>query len=166
MKSSTSTLNPFAQSYVPLAQRELLNKEEDYQTPPTEASYGHPVLDDQKVKGQQFDGLHGVPSENPHEIDAKLMDEDSEMDLVYLQMTFPDVSDQSLLDVYNVNRGDLEAAVDMLNHLESADDGSDALDVKIPQEPVPSGECSSMKAVNVTGESSSASGSPGLAVPT
>jgi len=118
MKSSTSTLNPYAVSYVPLAQRELPNKEEDYHTPATEASYGHAVIDDQKLKGQQVDAPDGVPSENPHEMDAKLMDEDSEMDLAYLQMTFPGVSDQSLLDVYNVNRGDLEAAVDMLNHLE------------------------------------------------
>ncbi|GMH12438.1 hypothetical protein Nepgr_014279 [Nepenthes gracilis] len=41
-----------------------------------------------------------------------------EMDLADLRMTFSGVSDQSLIDVYSVNWGDLEATVDMLSHLE------------------------------------------------
>lgn len=158
-------MNPFAQSYVPLALREFPNKEEDDQTFPT--SDGQPPIDDQKLKGQQVDAPHGLPSENLHEMDAKLMDEESEIDLAYLQMTFPGVSDQSLLDVYNVNRGDLEASVDMLTHLESADDFPDSSGAEVPEEPVPLGECSSVKVLNVTGESSNASGSSSdLAVPT
>ncbi|KAF7830225.1 polyadenylate-binding protein-interacting protein 5-like [Senna tora] len=36
----------------------------------------------------------------------------------YLRMAFPGISDQSLVDVYIVNRGDLDAAIDMLSQLE------------------------------------------------
>lgn len=45
-------------------------------------------------------------------------DEDSDMDLAYLQMIFPGISEQSLSDVYQANRCDLDSAVDMLNQLE------------------------------------------------
>ncbi|KAL3844127.1 hypothetical protein ACJIZ3_001530 [Penstemon smallii] len=46
-------------------------------------------------------------------------DEDSDMDLAYLLMTYPGISEESLSDVYLANRCDLDAAVDMLNQLEA-----------------------------------------------
>ena len=48
----------------------------------------------------------------------QIMDEEFNMDLEYLRMTFPGLSIESLLDVYMANNRDLEAAVDMLDQLE------------------------------------------------
>lgn len=44
--------------------------------------------------------------------------DDMDMDIAYLQMTFPGISEESLSDVYTANNYDLDAAVDMLNQLE------------------------------------------------
>ncbi|XP_057525163.1 polyadenylate-binding protein-interacting protein 5-like [Amaranthus tricolor] len=158
MNSSTSTLNPNAASYVPLFKREVINEDKYSKTMlgKVAVSDSHLTVNDDKLKGQQADAADGLSSEEFIERDNKYMDEDSEMDLAYLQMMFPGVSDQSLADVYAVNLGDLDSAVDMLTDLESADSLPDALDIEHPEEPVSSGECSSVKAmtVNVTGESS------------
>lgn len=118
MKSSTSTLNPYAASYVPLFKREV-NEDKTSKTLSGQSavSDAQPNVDGYKLKGQQADAADGVSSENSQE-DSKFMDEESEMDLAYLQMIFPGVSDQSLADVYHVNRGDLDSAVEMLTHLE------------------------------------------------
>ncbi|XP_051119597.1 polyadenylate-binding protein-interacting protein 6-like [Andrographis paniculata] len=43
---------------------------------------------------------------------------DEDMDLAYLQMTFPGISYESLHSVYITSRCDLDAAVDMINQLE------------------------------------------------
>lgn len=43
---------------------------------------------------------------------------DHELDLAYLTAEFPGLSEQSLVDVYCANAGDLEASVDMLIQLE------------------------------------------------
>ncbi|XP_010670768.2 polyadenylate-binding protein-interacting protein 6 [Beta vulgaris subsp. vulgaris] len=157
MKSSTSTLNPYAASYVPLFKREV-NEDKTSKTLSGQSavSDAQPNVDGYKLKGQQADAADGVSSENSQE-DSKFMDEESEMDLAYLQMIFPGVSDQSLADVYHVNRGDLDSAVEMLTHLESADNLPDVLDIEQPEKPVSPGQCSSVKAANVTGESSSSS---------
>lgn len=166
MNSSTSTLNPNAASYVPIFKR--LDNEPDLKNLPftVPLSGAHPSVDDHKLKGQQVDAADGVPSGNSQEADSKIMDEESEMDLAYLQMTFPGLSDQSLADVYNFNSGDLDASVDMLNHLESADNLQDALDIEHPEKPVSSSECPPVKTVNVTGESSSSARPSDLAVAT
>ncbi|KAL2897695.1 Polyadenylate-binding protein-interacting protein 6 [Bienertia sinuspersici] len=161
MSSGTSTLNPYADSYVPISKREVNNEDKDSKTVPREApavSDFHPTtVDDYKLKGQQVDASDVVvSSEHSHETESKFVDEESEMDLAYLQMVFPGVSDQSLADVYNFNRGDLESAMDMLTDLESGDNPSHSLGIEQPEEPVSSGESSSVNTVNVTGESSSA----------
>lgn len=44
--------------------------------------------------------------------------EEQELDLAYLTAEFPGMSEQSLVDVYCANAGDLEASVDMLIQLE------------------------------------------------
>ena len=49
-----------------------------------------------------------------------ILDEEFEMNLTYLQMTFPGISDESLSNVYLANKGDLESTVVMLNQLEVA----------------------------------------------
>ncbi|KAJ9537506.1 LOW QUALITY PROTEIN: hypothetical protein OSB04_030239, partial [Centaurea solstitialis] len=46
------------------------------------------------------------------------MDVDHDMNLAYLQMILPGISDESLSGVYTTNGGDMEATVEMLNQLE------------------------------------------------
>lgn len=162
MNSSTSSLNPYAQAYVPIAKREVRTEDEGSKTLLGECG----ASDDLKLKGQQIDDTRSAPSQNPHQMENKFTDEESEMDLAYLQMMFPGVSDQSLVDVYNVNMGDLEAALDMLNDLELSDNQPDALKTEDAKEPIPSGERLPMKLLNATGESSSSTGSSDLAVAT
>lgn len=120
MNSSTSTLNPNAASYVPLFKREVISEDKYSKTMLGKAAVSDPHLtvNDDKLKGQQADASDGLSSEEFIEMDTKYMDEESEMDLAYLQMMFPGVSDQSLADVYTVNLGDLDSAVDMLTDLE------------------------------------------------
>lgn len=48
----------------------------------------------------------------------QIMDEEFDMDLEYLRMIFPGLSNDSVLDVYMANNRDLEATIDMLNQLE------------------------------------------------
>ncbi|RWR77488.1 polyadenylate-binding protein-interacting protein 6 [Cinnamomum micranthum f. kanehirae] len=50
--------------------------------------------------------------------DRQSLIEDYELDLAYLAAAFPSISEQSLVDVYCANFGDLEASVDMLIQLE------------------------------------------------
>ncbi|KAB2079558.1 hypothetical protein ES319_A05G012200v1 [Gossypium barbadense] len=64
----------------------------------------------------------------------QIMDEEFDMDLEYLRMMFPGLSNDSVLDVYMANNGDLEATIDMLNQLEmytveSSDTLLDTLDI-------------------------------------
>ncbi|XP_074286367.1 polyadenylate-binding protein-interacting protein 5-like [Silene latifolia] len=152
MKTNASTLNPFALSYVPIARREVEDVDKDFKTMSKEADAA--AVHDLKLKGHQ--------AEIPQEMDFSIMDEESEMDLAYLQMIFPGVSDQSLADVYNVNLGDLEAALDMLSILEADDQASDVLNDDNSRSPVSSGECVSVKAVTAEGETSTSSGSSGV----
>ncbi|CAK8532109.1 unnamed protein product [Lathyrus sativus] len=46
------------------------------------------------------------------------MDEEFDIDLEYLSMTYHGISDELLVDVYNINGADLDAAVDMFSQLE------------------------------------------------
>jgi len=151
----STALNPFAVSYVPLAKREVQDVEKEFKTMPREAG-----VENSKSKD------NGTQAEILHETVSNIMDEESEMDLAYLQMMFPGVSEQSLADVYNVNGGDLESAVDMLSELESGDDELAALNNDKARESVSLGECLSVKSVSVAVESSTSSGSPGVTVST
>ncbi|GAB4837445.1 hypothetical protein Ancab_002310 [Ancistrocladus abbreviatus] len=177
-KSGVSTLNPYAESYIPLAKQDASRMSEEYKTvlekvvaPDTCGTQKFPNSDDSKLKAQHIDDPPVIQPQDVNEIaDKKFMDEEFEMDLAYLQMTFPSVSDQSLIDVYSANRGDLEAAVDMLSHLESytlesADNLPDALDIGDAPSPALTGECSSVKARHVAGESSNSSDSADAAAP-
>ncbi|GAB2284875.1 hypothetical protein Dimus_019327 [Dionaea muscipula] len=151
-----SNLNPYAQSYIPLAKREANNENQD-DNDTTACVVGsnvggvqkHSVAEDPKLKGQEIDVPHGVSPQNPHGIaDERFMDDEFAINLTYLRMIFPALSDQSLIDVYDVNVGDLEATVEMLSQLESLTDDSidglpEALDIGDVPQSVPSGECSS-----------------------
>ncbi|KAK9741765.1 hypothetical protein RND81_03G126700 [Saponaria officinalis] len=144
METSTQTLNPFAVSYVPLAKRDVDDVDKERKT--------------MLSREADVSDAYAAVDEIPEEMDSCVMEE--EMDLAYLQMIFPGVSDQSLVDVYNVNMGDLESALDMLSDLESAFDQSDVETVSSSS----SGECSS--SVTGAGETSMASASSEVTVAT
>lgn len=146
MKLGASSLNPYAESYVPLSKREPKNEHKASEitsevspknNDETAWSNSHPEVSKENKEiylqtDPTFDlNIHGIEElligedftkkdhENPsNETEKYYTDEDSQMDLAYLGAIFPGISDQSLLDVYTANGGDLEASVDMLNQLE------------------------------------------------
>ncbi|KAJ4958199.1 hypothetical protein NE237_025310 [Protea cynaroides] len=145
MKPGNSSLNPYATSYIPLSKLEEHNKAFGLIAGHPEngdgtAWSGAPSEKQQVTKQNHVqaetsvDLIHGIEellvSENGTQkgnaVYRSLSDmtgkqrthEDSEMDLAYLAILFPGISDQSLADVYNVNEGDLDASVDMLHQLE------------------------------------------------
>lgn len=122
-----SSLNPYAASYVPLSKR----GEESVTSGTEKGSQNHggrTLLDSStfasekmpeatQMKSNPVFDSHSSSSQNVTELtDNQLLDED--MDIEYLRMTFPGISEQSLRDVYAVNGDDLYAAVDMLTQLE------------------------------------------------
>ncbi|CAN1346813.1 Polyadenylate-binding protein-interacting protein 6 [Linum perenne] len=124
MKRGTSSLNPYAASYVPIYKREV---GEHTQAPRLVAkalqSGDHNFLygleHASEMKSHYGQGFYGSSSQSSDvKIDKQMMDEESDMDLEFLQMSFPSVSSESLLDVYDANNGDLENTIEMLNELE------------------------------------------------
>ncbi|KAJ6330080.1 hypothetical protein OIU76_008836 [Salix suchowensis] len=117
------------------------------------------------LKSQSGYGSYGSSSQNSYEVTGKqTIDEEFEMDLEYLRINFPGISDESLTGVYMANNGDTDAAMDMLNQLEldtldSSGNLPDTLDIGDAYEPRPSAEVSSVKPKTVVGEASTSSGS-------
>ncbi|KAL8139230.1 hypothetical protein V2J09_005251 [Rumex salicifolius] len=165
MSSSISALNPYAESYVPISKRNPSSENQDDVAVSDVLTSGSTV--DSKLKCQKADNPQGNNTFSSNEV--KFTDEEYEMDLAYLQMSFPGMSDQSLVDVYTVNDGDLEASLEMLSQLEvsveTPDGLPDALGIGDVPEPLPSGERSTNKPKNVTGESRATSASSNLVVP-
>ncbi|OMO80483.1 Ubiquitin system component Cue [Corchorus olitorius] len=194
MKPGVSSLNPYAASYIPLAKREandnLTAKDSNRGNEATwfessshfahhqhhsnasldsvtHATGKHQTTEASSLKSHHS---HGSLTQNPGEMtDKQVMDEEFDMDLEYLRMNFPGLSNESLMDVYLANHGDLEAAVDMLNQLEmytveSSETLPDTLDIGDVSESGSSATCSSLKLKNVAGEASSSSGSAESAV--
>lgn len=196
MKTGTSSLNPYAASYIPLSRRGSSDSNNDYsltakgyksgnetdwsgphsedttqyqhQSKASQNYVGHGTLtlEDYTWKANSVHGSYGSSSQNTKEMTEKqMMDEEFDMDLAYLQMIFPGLSEESLSDVYLANKGDLEAAVDMLNQLElctgdSSENLPDTFDIDSVSESRSSGESASLKLKNVAGEvSGSSSGS-------
>lgn len=140
MKPGDSTLNPYAASYIPLFKREAAEKIEGPGVTSKVAQGGNQTVWNRPVehttqnrqhnqassihqacvpKNHPAPGFYGSSSQSLNELtDNQMMDEESDIDLEYLQMTFPGISDESLNDVYMANKGDLEATIDMLNQLE------------------------------------------------
>lgn len=147
MKPGVSSLNPYAAAYIPLSKRETddrtyltakdsksinntvwlgnpenITQNQQYCQASLECdAHRMPKQVSQEVftmKSHPAYGSYGTSSQNVNEAAERMADEQFDMDLEYLQMTFPGISDQSLTDVYLANKGDLEATVDMLNQLE------------------------------------------------
>ncbi|XP_065624262.1 polyadenylate-binding protein-interacting protein 5 isoform X2 [Quercus suber] len=142
MKQGVSSLNPYAASYIPLSKRNANgrtfetaknsrsgNESSRFVTPEQlhyRAYYDSNAHGTEKapipevgsaVKSHHAYGYGSSPQNVNQAADKQMLDE-FDIDLEYLQMSFPGISDQSLTDVYAANRGDLEATVDMLNQLE------------------------------------------------
>ncbi|KAF9681171.1 hypothetical protein SADUNF_Sadunf06G0197800 [Salix dunnii] len=179
-----STLNPYAAAYIPLSKRDSTNRIEN---PGWTVQGGNPnvwygsaehnaqvrqndkglfsVPEMSALKSQSGYGSYGSSSQNLYGVTGKeTIDEEFEMDLEYLRMNFPGISDESLTGVYMANNGDVDAATDMLNQLEldpldSSGDLPDTLDIGDVYEPRPSAEVSSVKPKTAGGEASTSSGS-------
>ena len=127
MKPRVSTLNPYAAAYIPLSKREaepvVITQNQRFQKAffegnfhGTAEQFSHDVF---SLKSHSSHGSYSGSSQNVNElVEKQMFDEEYDIDLDYLQMAFPGLSEQSLADVYLANKGDLEATVDMLNQLE------------------------------------------------
>ncbi|KAL6530781.1 hypothetical protein OROGR_014641 [Orobanche gracilis] len=181
MKAGSSSLNPYAASYVPLSKRGNVIANNDFNSR-QELNAGNEVVwfghqgqhqNVSRIYGQKDASIqtgevskrkdqHGggeffaSTSQNPN-VRQPNFDEEFDMALAYLQMTFPGVSEESLSDVYLANRCDLDAAVDMLNQLEiypddSSDKLPDTLDIGDAPESVTVVELACQKVKNPTAE--------------
>ncbi|XP_047329694.1 polyadenylate-binding protein-interacting protein 5-like [Impatiens glandulifera] len=126
MKSGkSSSLNPYAEPYIPLSRRNEALKEIDYNL------MGNDDLKDVNLNHHQyqqtaalFDGSTSESSNRRRRRSAidddkeTNMEEEFDMGLTYLEMIFPGISEESLAEVFLANKGDLEATVEMLRQLE------------------------------------------------
>ena len=137
-----SSLNPNAAAYVPLFKRGAadvkkefgLHQEFNSEDEVGQFGYRHANTQHQNVI-QRHSQIAGAPqiAEYPklkdnyrNEFVASTsqypekpsIDEDSDIDLMYMQMNFPEISLESISDVYQVSGCDLYSAIDMLHHLE------------------------------------------------
>ncbi|XP_060208193.1 polyadenylate-binding protein-interacting protein 6-like [Lycium barbarum] len=183
MKTGTSTLNPYAESYVPISRRGAPDGNKEARSPKeftsgSEAVWLAPgvtsvrnqqqtpqIADQYKLKDYS---AYGSPSHSPvGAMGKQVLGEESYMDLAYLQMTFPGMSDESLSEVYIANKCDLDAAIEMLNQLEhySGDFSEklpDTLDIGDVSDSGFIGDSSSQKLKTVTGETATVASSSGL----
>ncbi|KAG6643857.1 hypothetical protein I3843_08G016400 [Carya illinoinensis] len=183
-----SSLNPYAESYIPLSKRDA--NDSTYVTARVSkidnecVQFGGPVQLHHKASiDSKSHGTEKVPSpevftlksqpvhayvpsaQNVNQVtDKQISDEEYDMDLEYLQMSFPGISVQSLTDVYLANKGDLDATMDMLNQLEfysleTSEILPDTLDIGDVSEFGSSVDCASLKLKNIGGEANAASSS-------
>ncbi|KAE8654493.1 CTC-interacting domain 5, putative isoform 2 [Hibiscus syriacus] len=174
MKPGASSLNPYAASYIPLARRDandhIKAKDVEHGNETSWFEYASHYTHNPHYNNASLDSV--TPgAEKTHFAEASVqknndpnMDVEFDMDLEYLRMTFPGLSNESILDVYLANNEDLEATVDMLNQLEMRPECSgtlpDTLDIGDVSEPGSAAHCSSLKLKNVAGETiASSSGS-------
>ncbi|KAE8705913.1 dnaJ-like protein subfamily B member 4-like [Hibiscus syriacus] len=188
MKPGVSSLNPYAASYIPLAKREANDNvtakhsnenawfepslhfaHKPHYSGASLESVAHGTKKHQVAEGSAVKSHPGCGflMQNPGEmIDKQFMDEEFDMDLEYLRMTFPDLSNESLMDAYLANDGDFEATVDILNQLEmhaveSSELLPDTLDIGDISESGSSATCSPLKLKNMAGETSASSSGTG-----
>ncbi|XP_075491547.1 polyadenylate-binding protein-interacting protein 6-like [Primulina tabacum] len=196
MKPGSSTLNPHASSYVPLSKRVAVDKSKDsnillelqnenkawlgHQPGNTQGQLGNvssnylpnaaafQSAEISKWKDRHAGQIYASSSYYQNDMPERSnSDEESDMDLAYLQMTFPGISEESISEAYMANRGDLDATVDMLNHLEHdhvdfSEKLPDTLDIEDVPEPGSFGDFASLKQKGVAGEAGSSMSSPSL----
>ncbi|KGN60127.1 polyadenylate-binding protein-interacting protein 5 [Cucumis sativus] len=145
MKPHGSSLNPFATSYIPLSQRGANRtfigentsreniganlpgySEQCVYNPPYNNSIS-PRLNMNHGKKASVAGaavknhpfLGSLSQQSSDLTEMEMFDREVNMDIELLQVSFPGLSEQSLTDVYFANKGDLDAAIDMLSQLEN-----------------------------------------------
>ncbi|KAL3645896.1 hypothetical protein CASFOL_011076 [Castilleja foliolosa] len=187
MKSGASSLNPYAASYVPLSRRAPTNVNSVFSpgqelTTGNEAVwfghqpnnpsphqnvpqiYGQTAAEASKRKDTHGSEFSASTSQYPDNAMHRSFDEEF-MDITYLQMTFPEISDQTLSDVYLASRCDLETAIDMLTQLDqtcpddSLDKLPDTLDIGDVPESVSVAETGSWKLKNPKAETGASTSS-------
>ncbi|KAK7377279.1 hypothetical protein VNO80_02701 [Phaseolus coccineus] len=185
MRPQSSSLNPYAASYVPLSKRgadgrtTLTEKDSKNYDGSVWFQTRQDATNDQQLinssserlfkpeafptKNQPASSSYTSSSQNVAEVaENQLLAEELDMDLEYLRITFPGISYQSLVDVYNVNSGDLDAAIDMLSQLELEGDESsgtlpETLDIGDVSESGLAVDSTSLKQKNVADETSTSS---------
>ncbi|KAF9614762.1 hypothetical protein IFM89_020616 [Coptis chinensis] len=105
MDPKKSSLNPYASSYIPLSKRGKGSENRPAYVYPEDS------VGDDKTSLTKHPAIHKRWTN-------RNLSEESEMDLAILSRNYPGVSDQSIVDVYFANAGDLEASLDMLKQLE------------------------------------------------
>ncbi|XP_058111670.1 polyadenylate-binding protein-interacting protein 5-like [Magnolia sinica] len=79
--------------------------------------------EDWSQKGHNFYSFEdSMPRDMNDRTEKENPAEDYEVDMAYLAAAFPGISEQSLVDVYFANQGDLEASIEMLIQLEGQPD--------------------------------------------
>ncbi|XP_057727814.1 polyadenylate-binding protein-interacting protein 6 [Arachis stenosperma] len=185
MKQIVSSLNPYAASYVPLSKRESHGATADpFQSPPYHAAQNqhhqfHSSASASKPVAETFQGNINNPASSSYGsvptgfVDNQFADYDPDMDVEYLRMQFPGISEESLRDVYMVNECDIDAAVEMLNQLELKFDGVESsgnlpetLDIGDVSESGSASDSASLKLKNVAAEASTSTSSSHLSANT
>ncbi|XP_076933771.1 polyadenylate-binding protein-interacting protein 5-like [Bidens hawaiensis] len=172
MNTRSSTLNPYATSYIPLSRRGEPDASKGYGQGSDATEYQLPgysdnhdavveTSDNLKLKSHSGFDSYGSSSNSTELAGKQAVDVDYEMNLAYLQMVFPGVSEESLSSVYTACGGDMEATVEMLNQLELhsgdfTENLPDSLDIGDVSEAGSSSEAGSQKLKKVVvGEGSS-----------
>ncbi|XP_010454894.1 PREDICTED: polyadenylate-binding protein-interacting protein 6-like [Camelina sativa] len=174
MKSGgSSTLNPYAASYVPLSKREGSLVGAAAAAKPS--AYHHHQVQQQPHQGYGVQGMGGsypspqvsMPKKASDMVyNHQMKDEDLEMDMdiEFLLVTFSGLSHESINDVYLANNCDLDATIEMLNQLEIYSTEAqeylpDTLDIgDVPETITEPSTSTSSKLKNEASASSSSSG--------
>ncbi|KAF5815187.1 putative polyadenylate-binding protein-interacting protein [Helianthus annuus] len=117
MNARSSSLNPYATSYIPLSRRGTPEASKGYDHGST-TEYLPETADNLKLKNHSGFDSYGSSSHSSELAGKQALDVDHDMNLAYLQMVFAGVSDESLSSVYTACGGDMEATVEMLTQLE------------------------------------------------
>lgn len=114
MRQGGSTLNPYAEAYIPIAKRDSSEPEDNHLKGKSQ-DHGQRVLSAQN----QYSSLssYGGPYHNVN-AEEQTMNEQFDVDLDYLKTKFAAFSVESITDVFMCNYGDLDATCEMLAHLE------------------------------------------------
>ncbi|KAL2346808.1 hypothetical protein Fmac_000808 [Flemingia macrophylla] len=116
-----SSLNPYAASYVPLSVNGFKNH----------GGAPHHVHDEHQFESNAESMSESLqnntdPAAHCSSSSQNVTEDDESVDIDILKMTFPDIHEQSLRDLYLLNHSDLDDTLDMLCELEG--DGFEAFD--------------------------------------
>lgn len=141
MKPGSSSLNPYAAAYIPLSARgknvntefpNMVNDAESDKQILLSGQLSKLTLDHNDHGNEKLSMPEGLPlnsqqSYAPYSSSTQApnlmggdptLHEEVEMELEYLQMIYPGISVQFLNEAYFLQGCDLEATIEMLNHLE------------------------------------------------